>query len=1036
VNGKLVVTPIANAYGTITVTVDAIANGQTVTRTFDVNITSVDDAPILTTIANPDTQEEDFADINITLSSTDAEDDNATFSVISNDKVTASISGNILTIKSIPNKYGEANVTVKVTQDNNATLYDAQTIAFGINPVNDTPTFTTNLTSMSILEDNGTINFEINANDIESDELNITVDSNNSSIITVSKGWNGLQNLAKYSQTLQFNLSTVEDAYGSVAITIMVNDGDKNTTQTFELNVTAVDDAPTLLVPNQTIQTNSGDFNITLGGSDKEGDGIVYTFANQNSDLATVTLVNGILQVSPIVDAFGVITVEVNASANGLVTTQIFTIEISPVGATDFDNDGTPDYLDNDDDNDWIEDSIEGASCSKNLDCDSDGILDSVEGSIDTDNDGKMNSQDTDSDNDGISDTIEGTSDDDLDGILNYIDGKNDGSQTPFYNNDGTETSTFKKVAGSGDNKVTSVTVPNGMPMFTYENSDKSSQVSFTDPSATLDIRANGSIELITAGHTLNVVNSGADINVTEDKNIILSIPMTLNSDGSTCQYTMELSYTNQDMVTKHILNRGLDNEIITTVIMKIPNSSIEIDTNNIVKHLGNFSNANGKDLNVTGLVNCKGEVSTTTTIKQTDTNTTSTFVAVNKAGSTVIIDANGDVDTTSALEIGETPTTLKGLNFKIDSDTGDINASKVYKDSSSDEVTYSDAQTYVAGAVLTTTGESISEVNVDLSDTTNRTVTVDVNSSGTIIESQTVFATNLNPTRTSSGETGAVTTQATSQGATIVIDNFLDGKAKHSVVVGGVSTEATSTLEGADVNVTSSGVKTTYQGTNLTAQVEATTSGIATHKMTTASGTTEATSQIIGAKTTIAQDNQGKAKVETKVSTTNSNNQAVEIQVDASSDGSAIHRVVVNGVETKATSQMAGAKTTIKTTGEVETNSTIGSTTASVRALADGTATHTISLSSGKESKATSKIKGATTVIGTTGDVETKVTQNNVEVTVATNKDGETTTSFDSNTTLADGYSLPIGNSVTIESNNGSTQIITVTPLEDNIKF
>ncbi len=67
------------------------------------------------------------------------------------------------------------------------------------------------------------------------------------------------------------------------------------------------------------------------------------------------------------------------------------------IGALDTDQDGVPNALDLDDDND--------------------GILDTVETSLDADNDGVPNSQDLDSDNDGINDIVE----------VNGVDANNDG---------------------------------------------------------------------------------------------------------------------------------------------------------------------------------------------------------------------------------------------------------------------------------------------------------------------------------------------------------------------------------------------------------------------------------------------------------------------------------------------------------------------------------------------------------------------------------------------------------------------------------
>ena len=143
----------------------------------------------------------------------------------------------------------------------------------------------------------------------------------------------------------------------------------------------------------------------------------------------------------------------------------------------DFDNDGTPDYLDTDSDNDRVPDVLEGNADADgdaapnylDLDSDFDGIPDSVEADnvpdllnadadndgiddafdvdvsggtdanangiddafepVDTDADGTPDYLDTDSDDDGIPDAIEGVVDTDSDGTADWrdVDADNDG---------------------------------------------------------------------------------------------------------------------------------------------------------------------------------------------------------------------------------------------------------------------------------------------------------------------------------------------------------------------------------------------------------------------------------------------------------------------------------------------------------------------------------------------------------------------------------------------------------------------------------
>ena len=113
-------------------------------------------------------------------------------------------------------------------------------------------------------------------------------------------------------------------------------------------------------------------------------------------------------------------------------------------GDADPDNDGIPNYIDDDADNDNIPDAEEGYGDSDgdgipdylDTDSDNDGIPDAAEGYEDSDGDGIPNYLDDDSDNDGIPDATEGTQDSDNDGIPDFIESNTDdtdGDGIPNY---------------------------------------------------------------------------------------------------------------------------------------------------------------------------------------------------------------------------------------------------------------------------------------------------------------------------------------------------------------------------------------------------------------------------------------------------------------------------------------------------------------------------------------------------------------------------------------------------------------------------
>merc|ERR1719219_1332505 len=96
---------------------------------------------------------------------------------------------------------------------------------------------------------------------------------------------------------------------------------------------------------------------------------------------------------------------------------------IAAIGSIDFDKDGIPDHLDDDDDNDDIPDD-------QDMDDDNDGIPDHKDQDDDDfDNDGILNDEDDDDDGDGILDVDD--LDDDNDGIPDALDDDEDNDGIP-----------------------------------------------------------------------------------------------------------------------------------------------------------------------------------------------------------------------------------------------------------------------------------------------------------------------------------------------------------------------------------------------------------------------------------------------------------------------------------------------------------------------------------------------------------------------------------------------------------------------------
>jgi uncharacterized protein (TIGR02145 family) len=105
---------------------------------------------------------------------------------------------------------------------------------------NKRPSIDTNLSDVEVKQNSGTTNYEISVSDADGDALTLTVESNNTDIITTTQDWDNPLLYADYhNQTLDFNLSTVQDAFGVAKITINLSDaGGASAATSFDVNVT------------------------------------------------------------------------------------------------------------------------------------------------------------------------------------------------------------------------------------------------------------------------------------------------------------------------------------------------------------------------------------------------------------------------------------------------------------------------------------------------------------------------------------------------------------------------------------------------------------------------------------------------------------------------------------------------------------------------------------------------------------------------------------------------------------------------------
>ena len=253
-----------------------------------------------------------------------------------------------------PDANGSSSMTVTLSDGLNDS--DTFTLTIHVNAVNDAPDFTKG-EDQTVLEDSGAASIAGWATDLykgPADEsgqsLTFTVDNDNNGLFS-------LQPAVAADGTLTF--TPAADANGTATVTVFVSDDggtahsgvNFSASQTFTINVTAVNDVPSFSKGSDQTTTEDSGANtvpgwaaaISAGPSDESSQALNFTVDNDNHDLFAVqpalNAANGTLTYTPADNANGIATVTLSLSDNGdaangggdTSASQSFTITVTPV---------------------------------------------------------------------------------------------------------------------------------------------------------------------------------------------------------------------------------------------------------------------------------------------------------------------------------------------------------------------------------------------------------------------------------------------------------------------------------------------------------------------------------------------------------------------------------------------------------------------------------------------------------------------------------------------------------------------------------
>lgn len=263
-------TPNANFNGSDTFTVQAYdtVTTSTTNATVTVTINAVNDAPVLAATQSLNTNEDTVLNFNLNAG-TDTEASTLTYIKLT-DPASGTLTctgGTSRACSYTPAANYNGSVTFTYKSNDGALDSNTATVTINVLAINDIPTLAATQT-LTTAEDT-VLNFNLNAGtDVEGSSLTYTKLTDPASGTLTCTG--GTSRACVYTPAANYN--------GSVSFTYKVNDGAADsTTATVTINITAVNDAPTL-ASTQTVSTNEDTaltFDLTAG-ADTEGSALTY----------------------------------------------------------------------------------------------------------------------------------------------------------------------------------------------------------------------------------------------------------------------------------------------------------------------------------------------------------------------------------------------------------------------------------------------------------------------------------------------------------------------------------------------------------------------------------------------------------------------------------------------------------------------------------------------------------------------------------------------------------------------------------------
>jgi len=338
------VTPLANRFGNVTISVSLSDGAAGTGGRFSVSVAPVNDPPAITPVADQ-IIDQDGATGSLPFGVTDIDSSSTALTVratssnvdlVSANGIALGGGGSERTVKvtPLPKQTGVTTITL-IASDGSATSEEPFTVT--VRGVNTPPTIT-DIPNQSINEDGntGALAFTVGDAQTAAANLTVTVSSSNTALVP-----NGNVTLGGSGANRTVTVTPLGNQSGSTTVTVTVSDGVATANDAFVVEVKPVNDSPTISdISNQSINEdgNTGALPFTVGDAETAAANLTVTTSSSNPALVpngNVVLggagANRTVTVTPLGNQTGSTTVTVTVSDGVATASDTFTVEVKPV---------------------------------------------------------------------------------------------------------------------------------------------------------------------------------------------------------------------------------------------------------------------------------------------------------------------------------------------------------------------------------------------------------------------------------------------------------------------------------------------------------------------------------------------------------------------------------------------------------------------------------------------------------------------------------------------------------------------------------